>query len=325
MKRTDFSRRGFTLVELLVVIAIIGILIALLLPAVQAAREAARRMQCSNNIKQLALGCLNYESAYQVIPPCNSHVDMGTEAEGNGQNWLVAIMPYIELQGIHSQMWLEGNFQSGNGIAHPKNWEIVGSPIAAFFCPSDNAMTDEFRDDVWMGKAYGKQYGGNRKAATANYAGVMGPHKMGSADGVSGGSIWPGLPDCHNYSAYKKQCTGTFWRHSSMAPVKLSSFSDGTSQTIIIGEALPEYDHFLYWAIANSQKSTHMPLNWTPTVNNPWNGWPDQFGFRSRHAGGAQFAWGDGHVSFISEEIDMDTYWAISTRAGGETLRYEEY
>ena len=319
MKQNRLSHRGFTLVELLVVIAIIGILIALLLPAVQAAREAARRMQCSNNIKQLALGCLNYESTYKVFPPCNSHVDANTEAEGNGQNWMVTVMPYIELMGLYEQMWLDGYFQAGNGIAHPKNWDIVKQAIPAFFCPSDNG--DEIlHKDVWQGKAYAS----TREVASANYAGVMGPHRLGSADGVSGGSIWPGLPDCHNYTAYgHKECSGTFWRHSSVAPVKLSSFTDGTSQTIIIGEALPEYDSFLFWAIANTQKCTHVPLNWMPNPNRPWQGWADQFGFRSRHPGGGQFAWGDGHVSFMSEEVDMDTYHAVSTRAKGETDRYE--
>ncbi len=308
-KRHD---RGFTLVELLVVIAIIGILIALLLPAVQAAREAARRMQCSNNIKQLSLGCLTYEEQNGHMPICISHYEYAPHAMhalGNGIGWMVGVLPFIEKQTIYDGLNLEGLATSNLGITNPVNQKWVTMPINDFYCPSDTAMGD-LRDDAWRANGAGQKY------AVTNYAGVMGPHDL------SNNSMWGGEPDCHNYSAYNKpECLGTFWRHSCVAPVKISDITDGTSSTIIIGEALPEYDSFLYWALANgATKTTHMPLNWIPDVNNPWQGWANQFGFRSRHPGGAQFGWADGHVSFINDTIDTKTYWAISTRARGETI-----
>ncbi len=318
MSHTKPLRRvGFTLVELLVVIAIIGILIALLLPAVQAAREAARRMQCSNNLKQLSLGCLTYEEQNGNFPICISHVDSTKlEATGNGISWMVGILPFTEQQQMYDALNLEGLASSGLGILSPVNQEWVERAIPEFYCPSDQAM-GEVRSNadptpVWNGNGL--------RLAVTNYAGIMGPHDLAN------GSMWGGEPDCHNYTVYgKKECLGTFWRHSSVAPVKISSITDGTSSTIIIGEVLPEYDHFLYWAIGNGTcKSTHAPINYIPDVNAPWAGWMNQFGFRSRHAGGAQFAWADGHVSFMNDSVDMAVYWAASTRAQGEVIDFTD-
>jgi prepilin-type processing-associated H-X9-DG protein len=152
--------------------------------------------------------------------------------------------------------------------------------------------------------------------ATTNYCGVLGPHDLGNA------SLWGGEPDCHNFSIYgHAACQGTFWRHSFLSPVSIASFRDGASNTIIVGECLPEYDDFKYWAITNGTwASTHAPINWIPDPNNSWSGWYNQMGFRSRHAGGATFAFGDGHISFVSETIDQDIYRGMSTRAGGEVI-----
>ena len=310
-------RRGFTLVELLVVIAIIGILIALLLPAVQAAREAARRMMCANHLKQLALGALNYESSNKNFPICISHLDVDTKAEWNGISWMVGILPFIEQQQVFDSLYLDGNAQDGAGICHPSNQPWIEKPIPEFYCPSDDAM-GKTRDDIWMTPP-------GRRFAVTNYAGMMGPHDAGNS------SRWGGEPDCHNYSSLgTEECLGTFWRHSSVAPPTISSFTDGTSKTIIVGEVLPEYDLFLCWALSNGTLGVaNMPLNWFPSEDpssgNPplaWSMWTDWFGFRSRHPGGVNFAYADGHVEFLNETIDMTVYRGLSTRSHGENVSY---
>jgi len=301
--------RAFTLVELLVVIAIIGILIALLLPAVQAAREAARRMQCSNNLKQMALAVLNYESQYKCFPISIAHYDEGG-AVGNGLSWTVGILPFMEQQPLFDTLNLNGQAHpAGNGIFNAENHALIAKPVENYLCPSDS-IKKMVKTNIWLAVP------SDLPLAVISYAGVMGPHDLGNA------SIFGGEPDCHNYNAYGyEECTGSFWRHSHVAPVKMASFIDGTSNTIIIGEVLPDYDDFKQWALGNATFAcTHAPINYSPPEPfDPWD-WKNQEGFRSRHPGGAQFAWGDGHVSFFSETIDRAVYRGLSTRALGETV-----
>jgi hypothetical protein len=160
----------------------------------------------------------------------------------------------------------------------------------------------------------------NLEFGVTNYAGVLGPHNNGNACIVSTATS-PCLPDCHNFSLYGKfECSGTFWRHNLTAPVKLRSFTDGTSNTIVVGEVLPDYDDFKVWALGNGAYSfTCPPLNYFPDVYDPWD-WYKMNGFRSRHARGASFVCGDGHVAFINDTINLNTYRALSTRAGGELV-----
>jgi len=300
---------GFTLVELLVVIAIIGILIGLLLPAVQAVRAAARRMQCSNNLKQIGLATLNYENQFQCYPISISHYNEAG-VEGNGMSWMLGILPNIEQAAVLNSLNLSGNaFPTGKGIFNPENHEIIKRPIETYRCPSDSAK-NRVKTNVWQAVP------SNLPLAVTSYSGVLGPHNLGNA------SIFGGEPDCHNYTAYgRKECLGTFWRHSHLSPVTIASIRDGTSNTIIIGEVLPDYDDFKQWALGNGTwASTHAPINYqAPEPVNGWD-WPNQMGFRSRHPGGAQFAFGDGHVSFLSEAIATDVYRGLSTRAGGEIV-----
>jgi prepilin-type N-terminal cleavage/methylation domain-containing protein/prepilin-type processing-associated H-X9-DG protein len=297
-------RIAFTLVELLVVIAIIGILVALLLPAVQMARESARRTQCSNNLRQIGLGIANYESSKQTFPVCEAHYPEAGLA-GSGISWLVGILPFLEEGAIAGALDVTGGCNQQRGMVNLQNRPLIRSGVDIFFCASDNAR-GEVRTDVWLLP--------NIPFATTNYAGVMGPHNLGNA------SIFGGLPDCHNYNLYrKKSCSGTFWRHSILAPVTVKSFKDGTSHTITAGEVLPQNDSFKVWALGNgTYSSTHAPLNWFPQPNDPWGGWANQISFRSRHPGGGHFVWGDGHVEFLSESINTAIYRAISTRQGGE-------
>ena len=304
---------AFTLVELLVVIAIIGILIALLLPAVQAARAAARRMQCSNNLKQAALAVLNYESSFGCFPISIAHYDDESGAVGNGLSWMVGILPYLEQQQLFTSLNLDGQAHpAGRGIYNPENHEHIGHRIPAYNCPSDSPQKT-VKTNVYQ--AVPKKL----PLAVLNYAGVMGPHDIGGT-GI-GDSLFGGESDCHNYAKGYKECLGSFWRHSHLAPVTIASFRDGTSQTITIGEVLPDDDDFKFWAVSSGTfASTHAPLNYVPPGPvDPWD-WVNQLGFRSRHPGGAQFAFGDGHVGFLSETIDTEIYRGLSTRARGELI-----
>jgi prepilin-type N-terminal cleavage/methylation domain-containing protein/prepilin-type processing-associated H-X9-DG protein len=300
--------RAFTLVELLVVIAIIGILVALLLPAVQAAREAARRLQCNNNLKQIGLGLASFESSSQMLPIQIAPYQEVEGVDGNGWSWMAAILPFVEQQSLFDSINPDGQMARGLGMNRPENYPALRTPVDIYYCPSDESKGKTV-DDAW------KVTPGVEMAVT-NYVGVMGPHNLAN------GSIFGGLPDCHNYSAYGfEECTGTFWRHTHLAPVKLKSFTDGLSNTIIVGEVLPEFDSFKYWALSNGTwASTSAPINYLPEPNEPWNGWRDQTGFRSRHPAGTHFLWGDGHITFLSEAIDETVYRGLSTRAGNEIV-----
>ncbi|MEA1951037.1 MAG: DUF1559 domain-containing protein [Planctomycetota bacterium] len=304
---------GFTLVELLVVIAIIGILIALLLPAVQAAREAARRMNCSSNLKQISLGCLSYESTFGAMPVSTSFVDF-PDTPGTGASWMLTLLPYIEQQPLYDSMYIDGGIYADRGIKDPVNRGAIKTSIATYCCPSDDSL----------GKTTTSAYlFPDIELGVTSYAGVIGPHS------IWGGiySIWKGEPSCFDKWDHQagRRCWGTFWRYNVIEPVTLADFPDGLSHTITVGETYPfgAAKHFS-WPYSNDcWKSTYAPLNWIPPDQASLANWPDHMGFRSKHPGGAHFAWGDGHVSFLDAEIDMKTYQALSTRNQGEIVTVE--
>ncbi|HEX6963173.1 MAG TPA: DUF1559 domain-containing protein [Lacipirellula sp.] len=171
VRRNRFG--GFTLVELLVVIAIIGVLVALLLPAVQAAREAARRMNCQSNQKNLALACLNYEDAQKRLPPASQANDMANGKmwninTGNQLSWIVHILPYIEQQATYRQFDLKKEFS----VYRMEDVSTAPTPEAIqpsiLLCPSDSAQ----------GRLYNARHGGNRSYGKGNYAGFSSPEHV---------------------------------------------------------------------------------------------------------------------------------------------------
>jgi prepilin-type N-terminal cleavage/methylation domain-containing protein/prepilin-type processing-associated H-X9-DG protein len=299
--------KAFTLVELLVVIAIIGILIALLLPAVQSAREAARRAQCTNNLRQLGLGVQNYVAANGILPAGHSGWDVPqppptyTVAPGllTGKGWIVDIFPYIEKAELARQfVKATGNFASGQGILRPELREALRSPITELRCPSSSSNLKYSKNQYQLTGI---------EVVLTNYKGSIGDVAIGGT-----ASKWQGdaAPDCH----LTADCPGFFWRHSYLAKISYKQVRDGLSNTFLLGEDLPEFNYHSAAYYSNGDyASCGPPLNYLPSPNDPYD-WVNVMSFRSRHYGGANFAMADASVHFIRDDIDHKLYRALSTK-----------
>lgn len=291
MKRFNgMERRGFTLVELLVVIAIIGILVGLLLPAVQAAREAARRMQCSNNLKNLMLATLNYEDSFKRFPHGHHHRglfdgDATNQFGGSAFGWGYAVLPYLEQGNLFNQF--DSRFPLPEKTI-TRNGLLAATPLPIFSCPSDT-KPPTFND------------GGITPSATSSYKGVA-----GSYDG---------------YGHASGTATGDRTRHNGMFNVdargqfKFSDIADGTSNTIGIAEARWRMDangrnrsriyggsdniQYAINAVTTTIVNGEWAMNWMAVQGNP----QPHRAAGSEHTGGAQFGYMDGSVRFISQNI----------------------
>jgi prepilin-type N-terminal cleavage/methylation domain-containing protein/prepilin-type processing-associated H-X9-DG protein len=308
-------RHGFTLVELLVVIAIIGILVALLLPAIQAAREAARRSSCVNNLKQLALAALNYHDARGRMPiditPNPADPYSSTIVDRNGQSWILSMLPNFEQQSIYDRFDLTGDmFGAGKGIRNTQNLPLIATELEALKCPTGYTLEFGVRTNAYQLDGV--------EAATTNYVGVMGESAYTGDSAFGGGTV------CYNQ---KRQCAGIFWIQDFNWKVSIAKITDGTSKTYMIGEDLPKYNRHNAWSYSHEAvASTYSPLNYKPEPAEDFanNAWFDVRGFRSDHVGGVQFAYADGHVEFASEEIDLNLHRALSTKDGGEIGAWEK-
>jgi len=311
-KFKNTSHGGFTLVELLVVIAIIGILIGMLLPAVQQVREAARRSACSNNIRQIGIAMHNYESAFNRLPP-------GTQGccRIPGDNWATSIFDYMEASNVRDQLDLSVEFRLS------PNAEVISETIIpTFICPSgprsgSPIFSDRFDRDN-PGVAQGTWY-------TASIGPTEPDNCVFCPFGNSGS---PDNPCCQgdNFGTPDEslaRSTGMFGR--SLKPViNLSQVRDGTSNTFLVGESLPEDNNFnSLFAINFPLSSTAIPIN--NFRNNtrgddfgPLSGWWEISGFKSAHPGGVNMCMADASVQYIPETIDYLIFNALGSRDGGE-------
>jgi prepilin-type N-terminal cleavage/methylation domain-containing protein/prepilin-type processing-associated H-X9-DG protein len=330
---TQQSRRrtwatGFTLVELLVVIAIIGILIALLLPAVQAAREAARRSQCANNFKQVGVACHNYVSAKKVFPigiemwrtqaACSYISDPRNDGSGKyfGFGWGTFILPYLESDAIYASM----DFRV-RGQAYPeasKNLPAGKNYVHSYICPSEQQGRIQI--------SYTS--GGNGEDLALGVT-----HMAAVADsGRDRNGIDPRNPAPSNYTCGNPSTgfprpdgNGILYQRSRTKP---SQVTDGTSHTFLIGEVIASNDktrvnfpgHAGYFWSTWDVIDTHLGINAAIVLAGYLPGLPDEEGFASYHRGGCHFVFGDGHVAFISENTGPIVLAALSTRSGGETV-----
>ncbi|HZW33527.1 MAG TPA: DUF1559 domain-containing protein [Isosphaeraceae bacterium] len=344
--------RGFTLIELLVVIAIIAVLIALLLPAVQSAREAARRAQCVNNLKQLALAGHNYHQTYNQFPsnlylhPCYAT----STYYWNNSSWIVFLLPSMEQQPLYnainfSFMW--GTYQicnwgQGLGLA---NMSVRQAVINSLLCPTDPSPPTDYNnsDEVWGQLAAGTSYVGNvgdnclccdasppspGVRITCGYTGY--PCRSVSLGDPANPTSYPIQPSTG---------TGIFWRQD--WGVSIPQITDGTSNTLMIGEQIQMVQLWNEWVEANaSVGTTALPLNYIgpglaiqqgigsiviATGQNDLGDWCHWYSFRSMHPGGANFAMCDGSVKFLKQTVNLLTYQALSTRALGEIVGSDQY
>ena len=343
MRHHLYKRTGFTLVELLVVIAIIGILVGLLLPAVQSAREAARRMQCSNNLKQLGLALHNYHDTFKAFPINYSMSAAGSGgANGNsGSNdsrqcsWLGLILPQIEQTALYSTINWNVGLKTAGGTP-TTNVAVAQKTIPAFQCPSDGSGNQgKYGNREWLGRwpvaTFGEFAGTNYKGCVGSdwnwglFANPLG----GQPNGLDGGN-------------------GMFVRDEGVRPAnpkdvrKMGSVTDGLSNTYAIGEALPELCSHTFWYGMNaSLANSCAPLNnylkvynrTNPKVPNyfgdqatfaPYWDWENNYAYASRHTGGGQFTMGDGSVRFVSESIDLATYRNTGSCNGGEVVSSDQ-
>ena len=330
-------RRGFTLIEVLVVIANIAVLIALLLPAVQAAREAARRSQCINNMKQMGLALHNYHSTYNTFPSARPGDDPNNN-DSNAMSMWVSLLGNLEQQPLSNAynfalVWNDPSVSAVYAaVCIPAaNSTVGGTNLAVFNCPTDARVlpylstANSGRNDI----PHVAQLG---LSSYATCAGVMGPPSTGS-DAIG------------QYSTSDiKHLNNGFADYG--FPKKIKAFVDGTSNTFAVGETAYDNDGSWYglaqstctganpmfnaWSIslrnASNFRVTKNPLNTLPGVGFSSGGaCGTNAAFGSRHAGGANFLFADGSVKFIKNSISINVYWALSTRNEGEVISSDSY
>ncbi|MGI9458316.1 MAG: DUF1559 domain-containing protein [Aeoliella sp.] len=347
-------RTGFTLVELLVVIAIIGVLVALLLPAVQSARESARRTSCKNNLKNIALACLNYESSIGSLPP--GSINQGKRQE-SGPGWMVHILPYIEQARVGDEV-LELVKQAGTAGAYGSQLDALNALLLPMYlCPSDPELkiqVEKFGSSAAAKARKGMSYAGVSGSYYAR-TGECTARKEGTGYCVWGNQNPNDLLGPNNYDGLLIMD----W------PVKLQEATDGLSNTLLIGERnyqIRAWTLGAYWVGVTDPPSGR---NWTgppdgpqpstaffgcknlsdqvPLNHSPYNGCyighdnnlgdrppvPDStprtlsvndLPFASYHPGGVNFCYGDGGTRFLRDEIDVDLYLSLGSRNGDEIV-----
>jgi len=302
---SERTRNGFTIIELLVAITVIAVLIALLLPAVQQARQASRRMQCGNQLRQLGLALHNYHDTFQTLP-----ISIGPWPDGptpaaqrSGKGWIVSVLPQLDQQPLFSsfQQCFDGNFFSGSGFAQPTCQTLMKTNLPVLHCPSDpSAAGTSLNQSEWVGIP----------VAVTSYKGVIGDTQIGGTASIFDGT----MPDCHMVGG----CNGLFWRVDYQTPVHLRDITDGLTSTLMVGEDISSQNwrSAAFWSNSD-YASCAAPLNtfFNPPI--PFE-WQNVISFRSMHAQGANFLIADGSVRFVSENVDHTLYRALSTRAGGE-------
>lgn len=329
------KRVGFTLVELLVVIAIIGVLIALLLPAVQAAREAARRTTCANQLKQYGLGVHNYHDTFKVLPPANNgrtYWSSGTamhERLNPRIGWHVRILPFTEQVPLYDRINMRATDAKTKNIPLPKkqNAQAREHQVPYSMCPDDDTEPYKTTGGVNIAQS---SYGGNLGAQRVTGGGSpCEPYTTVRTHYEEEHGRWT-----HGNTVRKSQISGVFGRYL-FGPLKLAGIKDGTSNTFLAGETLVRCsNHNNGWwnwnTVTNAHTSVSAPLNiLTTCVGSQDEAEKRQYlhpecyqtnkhnlawGFKSFHPAGSNFLMCDGSVQFINNDVNYKIYQAYGGR-----------
>jgi prepilin-type N-terminal cleavage/methylation domain-containing protein/prepilin-type processing-associated H-X9-DG protein len=307
-----FGRRGFTLIELLVVIAIIAILIGLLLPAVQKVREAAARIQCANNLKQIGLAMHNYHDVFKKFPPGRQTIG---KAGTNGDyfaNWAILILPFVEQDNLYKQ------YNNTVRNTNPANAFARTQFVPVYTCPSDpNAnmvLTPETTNDISV------------PYATGSYRGMAGQNCDGFDQWAGYNSeIQVNLRVCPNK---KGVLHGD--NNGSLPAERLQTILDGTSNTLLAGERVTKthINRTTFWADSFNLYSLSGAYPDSATLLPDYDACGRvasdiaqcKYGWGSLHTSGINFVLCDGHVTVISNTINMQVFLALATVNGGEVI-----
>jgi len=357
---TKARARAFTLIELLVVIAIIGVLIALLLPAVQSAREAARRAQCSNNLKQIGLALHNYESANGSFPWTQGVVSTWYPTVNNGQlPWnggngqeyanfgaLALMLPFMEQQPVYSSLNFSfgANWYTLPGSDDPVQFTGITAVIGSFLCPSDangvgrnNYHASNGTNFDWWSRPAGAG------ALTRPQPGGTGIAKIASiSDGTSNTIAF--AERLRGDGDNSSKSGGEVYNAVPVPPFPYFVLSNPVDYQILVSQAIPQCDSFAmtnptstwdysgyYWAAGDYNQSVFnfaLPPNSTHSDCSPWGGVATGYGYftpRSNHPGGVNVCFADGSVKFIKSTIAQLTWLGLGTRAGREVISADAY
>ncbi|AGA28245.1 DUF1559 domain-containing protein [Singulisphaera acidiphila] len=362
MARAPSSRFGFTLIELLVGIAIIAVLIALLLPAVQTAREVARRSQCINNLKQMGLAANTYQSANQSYPLRNATNTLGNSfgviAPSSWGNFSgqAMMLPYLEQLAIFNACNFNLNPSPGFHPGGPMNTSALNARISTFLCPSDGLTISTgagIRQNNYhgsMGTTTDPWYAGG---VTGIFAHKISYDVSAVLDGTSNTIMWSeALVGSNNPRVYKRTAvggTGTSHINNMLNPVVSSSESQVLSSNVLSGLAAcnevwaraartatgTASNRGQFWGIGSpgftffntvvTPNSKQYPWSACRTDTHPGSDYSSFINANSNHPGGVNVGFCDGSVKFIKDSISPPVYWALGTKAGGEVISSDSY
>ena len=340
LPRQGIRIAAFTLVELLVVIAIIGVLVGLLLPAVQRARESSRRSSCQNQLRQMAMGVLGFESTQGHLPhgglewyagyrrPGPPPSIPGVGQRNAGWSWLYFILPYAEELELHAQGAVQpGDVLEADGGSPERGRRLYGKGANWMRCPSDSENRNLPRSMTNYTACTGPKYTRNQTVPPCDpislYQPYVTPWNAGAREVQASNTQRSAVRGLFHYVGQGGGTDPNIVNTMEKAMrIRLREVTDGTSKTIMLGETaatnrLKGDDRNAFVACGNVPMTTMLPINLTHPTGCDSGNWGTGLGFKSKHDSGANFAFGDGTVKYVQDNLNMNVFQLMGHRSDG--------